>query len=156
MKKAARNPVNIMIFFLLVGCHSARDPQQEELLEQHRTDSIAEASIDSAYLVIKSNCDTMMKYVVPVCAVNVLKHFAGKKISELTDSLLKPYINQLIRNSSSSDKPAEKYSEKAKTIIQQLKADCDTSLQKGTYNLVRRQLQEGSKRPHVGGILHAL
>ncbi len=82
---------------------------------QHLKDSVSEARIDSAYASIKKQCDTLMVYQVPQMVDSFLKDSA----------LLQKFFdtNFVYRD---ADKKVEK-------VIRQLRADCDSSLQKETY-----------------------
>ena len=102
------------VIILLCGCTAGEKPQTD-LEIQHIKDSVSEARIDSAYAVIKSQCDTLMVYQVPQMVDSFLKDAA----------LLQKYFDTNFVYSD-ADKKVEK-------VIRQLQADCDSSLQKETY-----------------------
>lgn len=157
VKKAARYRVKIIIFLLLAGCHSSPDKQQDQLYLEHIADSTTEASIDSAYAVIKNNCDTMLKYNVPLMADSITKNILHSKNNQPKDSSLIITVDSFMKMYNGiREKIQGNYSEKAITVIRQLKADCDTSLQKETYNRVRqllpaKRLQRPEKKNRRGG-----
>ena len=102
------------IIILQCGCTEGEN-QQTELQIQQNKDSVSEARIDSAYASIKNQCDTLMVYEVP----------------QMVDSFLKdPALLQKFFDTNfvyyDTDKKVEK-------VIRQLRADCDSSLQKETY-----------------------
>ncbi len=106
------------VFLLFCGCWNAvKEPQTLEM--QHYNDSVSEARIDSAYIEIRSNCDTMMLYRVPLMVDSFLK-----------DSALLQTFFDSGKLYSDADKKVEK-------VIRQLQADCDSSLQKETYRIAR-------------------
>lgn len=58
---------------LLFGCkYEKNKPSVEQI--QHYQDSVSEARIDSAYKEIKTQCDTLMVYQVPVMVDSFLKN----------------------------------------------------------------------------------
>jgi hypothetical protein len=113
----------VIIFFC--GCVEGAKPQTD-LEIQHIKDSVSEARIDSAYAIIKSQCDTLMLYQVPQMVDSFLKDAA----------LLQPFFDSA-QLYSDADKKVEK-------VIRQLQADCDASLQKETY---RRALLRPKAKP---------
>lgn len=112
------------VIFFVAGC-SGVDEKYPELATAHVQDSVSEARIDSAYAVIRSQCDTLMVHQVPQMVDSLLKDSALLNNFFMHDSL---YYD--------SDKKVEK-------VIRQLLADCDSSLQKETYK--RAQLQQKLK-----------
>ncbi len=106
------------VIFLFGGCKEA-EKQPDDMLIQHYKDSVSEARIDSAYLAIKSNCDTLMRKQMPQMVDSFLKDSA----------LLKAFLS-----------PAERYSDvdkKVERVVRQLQAECDSNLQKETYRIAR-------------------
>lgn len=108
------------VIVLCWGC-SGSDKAQPELEMQRIKDSVSEARIDSAYAAIKSQCDTLMVYQVPRMVDSLLK-----------DSLLLQHFFDTATLYTDADEKVEK-------VIRQLKADCDSSLQKETYRRARLQ-----------------
>lgn len=110
---------------LFYGCGEAeKKPSALEI--QRIKDSVSEARIDSAYAVIKSQCDTLMVYQVP----------------RMADSLLKdPALLQNFFDSTGLYTDEDKKVEK---VIRQLQADCDSNLLKETY---KRALLQKRSRP---------
>ena len=110
------------VIVLFWGC-TGGEKQQTYLEIQHFKDSVSEARIDSAYAIIKSQCDTLMVQQVPVMVDSFLKDSA----------LLQPFFDstELYRD---ADKKVEK-------VIRQLQADCDSNLQKETYRRARLLLK---------------
>lgn len=110
------------VIFLLRGCaEEKRPPTELELMRS--TDSLSEARIDSAYAAIRSNCDTLKVKLVPQMVDSFLKDSA----------LLQAFF-----------KPADSYSDsnkKVESVIRQLLADCDSSLQKETYRIAQQRLR---------------
>jgi hypothetical protein len=102
------------VIILFCGCTAGEKPLSD-LEIQHLKDSVSEARIDSAYASIKNQCDTLMVYQVPQMVDSFLKDSA----------LLQKFFdtNFVYRD---ADKKVEK-------VIRQLRADCDSSLQKETY-----------------------
>jgi hypothetical protein len=113
------------VIFFFCGCTDEEKPQTY-LEIQHIKDSVSEARIDSAYAVIKSQCDTLMVHLVPQMVDSFLKDSA----------LLQKYFDTNFVYSD-ADKKVEK-------VIRQLQADCDSSLQKETY---RRALLRPKAKP---------
>ena len=113
------------VIILLCRCTAVENPQTD-LKIQHIKDSVSEARIDSAYAVIKSQCDTLMVYQVPQMVDSFLKDAA----------LLQKFFDS-IELYSDADKKVEK-------VIRQLQADCDSNLQKETY---RRALLRPKVKP---------
>ncbi|MEO7306108.1 MAG: hypothetical protein ABIR78_08540 [Ferruginibacter sp.] len=112
------------VYILFSGC--AEGLQEPSALEiQHTRDSASEARIDSAYAAIRSACDTMMVYQVPVMVDSFL----------IDTSLVQTFFNTT-QVYSDADKKVEK-------VIRQLQADCDSNLLKETYR--RAQLRQRSK-----------
>ena len=138
MKIAARHIVKMILIFLLTACHSQSHPQEDPLKLQHETDSSTEATIDSAYAVIKSNCDTMLKYNAPAMADSIMKSLRHLKNKQPTDSLLNIMIDSIM--SINVHHEVNNQTEKAKMVIKQLNADCDSNLRKETYNKVRQRM----------------
>lgn len=105
------------IIFLFLGCN---EPKKEvpELEILHNADSTSEARIDSAYAAIRSNCDSLLKYKAPVMADSLLKDSA--------------YLKKIFDTALYADAD-----EKVEKVIRQLQADCDSSLLKETYRIVR-------------------
>lgn len=110
------------VIILVCGCTAGEKPQTG-LEIQHYKDSVSEARIDSAYAIIKSQCDTLMVHQVPQMVDSFLKDAA----------LLQTFFDSTALYSD-ADKKVEK-------VIRQLQADCDSSLQKETYRraLLRQQ-----------------
>ncbi len=110
------------VIFLVPGCKEPeKGPTELEML--HVQDSVSEARIDSAYQSIKSNCDTLMRKQVPQMVDSFLKDSA----------LLQAFF-----------KPAKLYSDtnkKVESVVRQLQAECDSSLQKETYRIARLRLK---------------
>ncbi len=112
-----------VLIFLLNACNHNTVVDEKEKNE-HIADSLTEAIIDSAYIAINQECDTLMKYRVPVLADSILKG-DSLTIKKFSDSICS-YKN----NNSKIEK-----------VIRQLKADCDANLLKETYKRVQ-QLQK--------------
>lgn len=118
MLKVTLNFTFYCIVFLFCGCEDEKnEPSDNEI--QHYRDSLSEARIDSAYVEIKMNCDTMLVYEVP----------------KMVDSFLKDsaFLQTFFDNKniySDADTKVEK-------VIRQLQADCDSNLLKETYRKVR-------------------
>ncbi len=106
------------IIILFSGCMGGT-PEITPFEIQHFNDSISEARIDSAYPSIRSNCDSLMVYLVPRMVDSFLK-----------DSVLLLTFFDTGNLYRSLDKKAEK-------IVRQLEADCETSLLKETYRRAR-------------------
>jgi hypothetical protein len=102
------------VIILFCGCTTGDKPQTD-LEIQHIKDSVSEARIDSAYAVIKSHCDTLMVHQVPQMVDSFMK-----------DSALLQHFFDSTELYSDADKKVEK-------VIRQLRADCDSNLQKETY-----------------------
>ena len=113
------------VIILFSGCAAGEKPQAD-LEMQHFKDSVSETRIDSAYAIIKSQCDTLMVYQVPQMVDSFLKDSA----------LLQQFFNSN-KLYSDADKKVEK-------VIRQLQADCDANLQKETY---RRALLRPKAKP---------
>ena len=113
------------VIILFCRCTAGEKPQTD-LEIQHIKDSVSEARIDSAYAVIKSQCDTLMIHLVPQMVDSFLK-----------DSALPQKFFDTNFVYSDADKKVEK-------VIRQLQADCDSSLQKETY---RRALLRPKAKP---------
>lgn len=107
---------------LFCGCGEAEKPPTE-LEMQHFKDSVSEARIDSAYVLIKSQCDTLMVYQVP----------------RMVDSLLKD--SALLQNFFDSTKLYTDTDKKVEKVIRQLQADCDSSLLQRTYKTAQLKLR---------------
>jgi hypothetical protein len=117
------------VIIFLGGCSEA-DRTQPALEMQRIKDSVSEARIDSAYLFIKSNCDTLMLYQVPKMVDSLLK-----------DTNLLHQFFDTNHNYVDTDKKVEK-------VIRQLQADCDSNLLKETYRIARlRQKLKPMQRP---------
>jgi hypothetical protein len=118
MLKVTLNFSFYCVIVLFCGCTGGTT--QNTVLEiQHFKDSVSEARIDSAYLTIKSNCDTLMIYRVP----------------KMVDSLLKdPVLLQPFFDTGKVFADADKKVEK---VVRQLQADCDSNLLKETYRIAR-------------------
>lgn len=110
------------VFILFAGCEGG-DKEATLMERQHFMDSVSEARIDSAYALIRSNCDTMMLYDVPKMVDSILK-----------DTALVPSFFDTNYVYNDADKKVEK-------VIGQLLADCDSNLQKETYRRVRLRLK---------------
>ena len=106
------------VIILFSGCTAGEKPQAD-LEMQHIKDSVSEARIDSAYTIIKNQCDTLMLHQVPQMVDSFLK-----------DSALLQHFFDSTPLYSDTDKKVEK-------VIRQLQADCDASLQKETYRRAR-------------------
>lgn len=127
MLKVTLNFIFYCVFFLFAGCWEGKvDNADHE--NQHYSDSVSESKIDSAYLSIKTACDTMMIYRVPQMVDSFLKDSA----------LLQSFFNKknLYRD---ADKKVEK-------VIRQLQADCDSNLLKETYRIARLRQKAKPKR----------
>ncbi len=108
------------LFFLFLGCTEAKK-EGPDLEILHRADSASEARIDSAYTVIRQNCDTLVKYKASALADSLLK-----------DSLaLKKYFDSTALFSDAD--------QKVQQVIRQLQADCDSNLQRETYRIVQHR-----------------
>lgn len=110
------------VIFLFWGCQ-AKEVKPTGLEIQHVQDSISEARIDSAYLSIKSNCDTLMLKQVPQMVDSFLKDSA----------LLQKFFT-----------PAETFTDadkKVESVVRQLQAECDSNLQKETYRIAQLRLK---------------
>lgn len=110
------------VIILFGGCTAGEKPQAD-LEIQHFKDSVSEARIDSAYAIIKSQCDTLLVYQVPKMVDSFLK-----------DSALLYTFFDSTQLYSDADKKVEK-------VIRQLQADCDSNLQKETYRRARLLLK---------------
>ena len=110
------------VIFLVWGC--AEEIKHPTELERMRTaDSMAEARIDSAYAAIRNNCDTMKATL----------------LSQMVDSFLKD--SALLQT---FFEPGPLYSDsnkKVESVVRQLLADCDSSLQKETYRIAQQRLR---------------
>jgi hypothetical protein len=113
------------VIIFLSSCTEG-EKHQTALEIQHIKDSISEARIDSAYAIIKNQCDTLMLYQVP----------------QMVDSFLKD--SALIQTFFDSTKLYSDADKKVEKIIRQLQADCDSSLQRETY---RRALLLPKSKP---------
>lgn len=118
MLKVTLNFSFYCVIILCWGC-SGQDKAQPELEIQRIKDSISEARIDSAYAAIKSHCDTLMLYQVPMMVDSLIK-----------DSALLQHFFDTATLYTDADEKVEK-------VIRQLQADCDSSLQKETYRRAR-------------------
>lgn len=117
LKVTIKFTVYCMLFSFL-SCNSGenRSPEAEIL---HYADSVSEKRIDSAYLAITSNCDTLLLYQVPAMVDSLLK-----------DSLSVYRFFDSSERFTDADKKVEK-------VIRQLQADCDSSLLTETYKRAR-------------------
>jgi hypothetical protein len=115
------------VIILFCGCTAGEKPQTD-LEIQHIKDSVSEARIDSAYAIIKSQCDTLMIHQLP----KMVDSF-------LTDSAFLQNFFDKDGLYSDADKKVEK-------VIRQLQADCDSSLQKETYRRARLRLKAKTLR----------
>ena len=113
-----------LFFLLLQSCKTADNSREAEEENRLRADSVSEARIDSAYVTISKNCDTLLVHEVPLM-VELLKKKDTNAVRKLFDTVAL-YID--------ADKKVEK-------VIRQLKADCDANLLKETY----RRLQPRPK-----------
>ncbi len=112
---------------LLYSCDGGKTLLTEQEI-QHDKDSVSEARIDSAYLEIRTACDTMMVNRVP----------------KMVDSLLKDSVMfQLYTGKADLFTDADKKVEK---VIRQLLADCDSSLLKETYRIARLRQELRTKQ----------
>jgi hypothetical protein len=112
------------VIFLFTQCaETEKEPGELEI--QRYQDSLSELRIDSAYLAIKSNCDTLM-----------LKHVPQMVDSFLKDSALLQEFFLPVKSYTDVDKKLER-------VVRQLQAECDSNLQKETYR--RARLQQKSK-----------
>jgi hypothetical protein len=110
------------VIFLVGGCvEEKKHPTEEELMRS--ADSLAEVRIDSAYAAIRINCDTLKARLVPQAVDSVLKDTAS------IHTIFKP--TNLYYDSN----------KKVESVIRQLLADCDSSLQKETYKIVQQRLR---------------
>jgi hypothetical protein len=126
MLKVTLNFSYYWVIILFSGC--AAGGNEGSLLEiQRLKDSVSEARIDSAYLAIKSNCETLMIYQVPKMVDSLLK-----------DSTLLQHFFDTGKIFSDADNKVEK-------VVRQLQADCDSNLLKETCRKVLLRLQ--SKLP---------
>jgi hypothetical protein len=118
MLKVTLNFTFYCIVFLFCGCEDKKnEPSDNEI--QHYRDSLSEARIDSAYLEMKMNCETMMVYEVPKMVDSFLKDSA----------LLQTFFdNKNVYNDADT---------KVEKVIRQLQADCDSNLLKETYRIAR-------------------
>ena len=121
-----KRTIKFIVYCVLIlawGCSDGlKEPSALEI--QHKQDSVSEARIDSAYAVIRTACDTMMVYQVPVMVDSFLKDSA----------LVQRFFDTTVY--SDADKKVEK-------VIRQLLADCDSNLLKETYRIA--QLRQRSK-----------
>jgi hypothetical protein len=110
------------VIFLVCGCVEEKEhPVELEMMRS--SDSLAEARIDSAYAAIRANCDTLKVKLVP----------------QMVDSFLKdPTLLQAFFRSASHYSDSNK---KVESVIRQLLADCDSSLQKETYRIAQQRLR---------------
>jgi hypothetical protein len=108
------------VIVLFCGCSGA-DKAAAALEIERVKDSLSEARIDSAYAVIKNQCDTLMVYQVPKMVDSLLKDSALLQIFFDTGSVY-----------NDADKKVEK-------VIRQLRADCDSNLLKETYRIARQR-----------------
>ena len=126
MRKVTVNSLFYCAFFLFLGCRQGKNADSGPDLPALRyADSLSEARIDSAYTAIRSGCDTVVQ----------------QKAKALADSLVKD-SNYLQRYFALS-KPYTDDDKKVERVVRQLLAECDSSLQKETYRLVR--LRQRSK-----------
>lgn len=109
----------------ICGC-SGEESRPSVLEIQHYQDSLSEARIDSAYMEIRKNCDTLMVYQVP----------------NMVDSLLKDSV--LVFRFFDRDSLYSDADKKVEKVIRQLQADCHSSLLKETY---RRALLRQRPKP---------
>jgi len=107
---------------LVFGCTYKKNELSVEQV-MHYQDSVSEARIDSAYKQIKSRCDTLMLYQVPLMVDSLLKN--PHWVSRFSD---KSFVY------TDADKKVEK-------VVRQLLADCDSNLLKETYRLVQNRLK---------------
>jgi Leucine-rich repeat (LRR) protein len=115
------------VIILFWACSGA-DKRRNQLEMEHIKDSVSEARIDSAYSIIKDQCDTLMVYQVP----------------KMVDSLLKdPALLQNFFNTNNLYIDVDKKVEK---VIRQLQADCDSNLLKETYRIA---LQRQKLKPKL-------
>lgn len=113
--------LNFSFYYVIIvfcGCTTGENPQAA-LEMQHIKDSVSEARIDSAYILIKNQCDTQMVHLVPQMVDSFLKDSA----------LLQPFFDSTPLYND-ADKKVEK-------VIRQLQADCAANLQKETYRRAR-------------------
>ncbi|MBK8608593.1 MAG: hypothetical protein IPL84_01190 [Chitinophagaceae bacterium] len=106
------------LMLLVYGCGEG-DTHMTTLETQHIKDSLSEARIDSAYMAIRSNCDTMLVYQVP----------------QMVDSWLKD--SALLAHFFDNDQVYHDQDKKVEQVIRQLQADCDSNLLKETYRRAR-------------------
>ena len=128
--------VLFLIFFTACTANTDRDKQQQ--LIDHEIDSTTEASIDSAYKKIKQDCDTAIKYTVPVFADSVFKMLKDSSPAKLTDSVI--YKRSILLTGADTSAVTIDSLGKAANVIRVLKADCNTSLLKETYKQARQKL----------------
>ncbi len=108
----------------LIFCSCAGKENKPTAMEvQHFEDSVSEARIDSAFALIKTNCDTLMVKQIPQMVDSFLKD------SALLDDF---FVGNNVYTD--PDKKVEK-------VIRQLLADCDSSLQKETYRIAQLRLR---------------
>ncbi len=113
------------VIILFYGCRT-REKLPSDLELQHFKDSVSEARIDSAYSIIKNQCDTLMVHQVP----------------QMVDSFLKDSV--LLLSFFDSTKLYIDADKKVEKVIRQLQADCNANLQKETY---RRALLRPKVKP---------
>lgn len=112
------------VIVIFSGCSDGKKPDTEQEMQRIK-DSITEARIDSAYMIIKDRCDTLMVRQVPQMVDSLLK-----------DSTLLQTFFDSTQLFTDTDKKVEK-------VIRQLQAECDSNLQKETYR--RALLRSKSK-----------
>jgi hypothetical protein len=118
----------IAIMVTISACDNNNGRMRET--EQGFKDSVAESLIDSANFAIAGECDTLMKYKVPVL-VKAVTSKDSLTVKIFSDSLC-AYKNPIVR---------------VEKIIGQLKADCNANLLKETYRRVQQlQKSEQSKQ----------
>ena len=99
--------------------------------DRHRSDSLSEARIDSAYRAISDSCDSLRIHKLP----------------QFTDSLIRgdtAFMNGFF----DSTVLFHDVDEKVEKVVRQLKADCETSLRRETYKKVQF-LQRSKRSPHT-------
>lgn len=117
------------VIFLFWGCKEEEHVDEMEI--QHIQDSVSEARIDSAYLSIKSNCDTLML----------------KQVPQMVDSFLKD--SALLQKFFMHRDGYTDVDKKLERVVKQLRAECDSNLQKETYKraqLLLRSMQVKRKK----------
>ncbi len=147
MKKAAQSFIKICFLAVFTGCSHTDDTGKQQALENRRIDSLTEVSIDSAYRIIRQNCDTSLKYAAPLMADSISNMLLSEP-EKFTDSMLVAVTKKMLGSADTLSESPNVVPAKAANIIALLKADCDSSLLKETYTQARLQLQLKRKQQH--------